>query len=100
SDSFANVYSIEILWIDQIQQGLKQFKPTYIQHLINGNNSNYKIINKIEQMALIQTNNNQQYLAIILKSQINQQKVFLNFILFLFYFIKIKLILLGWISFP
>ncbi|CAF5182451.1 unnamed protein product, partial [Rotaria sp. Silwood1] len=74
SDSSANVYLIEISWIDQIQQGLKQFQPTRIQHLINGNNNNYKIINYIQQMNLIQTNNNQLYLAIIIKSQINQQK--------------------------
>jgi len=75
SDSNANIYSIEILWINQIQQGLKQLQPTHIQHLINGTNSNNKIINKIEQMGSIQINNNQQYLAVIVKSQTNQQKV-------------------------
>ncbi|CAF1415297.1 unnamed protein product [Rotaria sordida] len=74
SDSSGNVYSIEISWINQIQQGLKQLQPTHIQHLISGTNSNYKIINKIQQIGLIKTNNNQQYLAIIVKSQINQQK--------------------------
>jgi len=75
SDSIANVYSIEISWINQIQQGLKQFQSTHIQHLINGNNSNNKIINKIEQIGIIQINNNQQYLAVIVKSQTNTQKV-------------------------
>jgi hypothetical protein len=76
SDSTANVYSIEISWIDQIQQGLKQLQSTHIQHLINGMNSNHKIMNKIEQMGVIETNNNEQYLAVIVKSQTNQQKVF------------------------
>jgi hypothetical protein len=75
SDSSANVYLIEISWINQIQQGLKQFQSTYIQHLINGTNFNNKIINKIEQMGIIQTNNNQQYLAVIVKSQTDPQKV-------------------------
>jgi len=75
SDSNANVYSIEILWINQIQQGLKKFQSTHIQHLINGTNSNNKIINQIEQIGVIQTNNNEQCLAVIVKSQTNQQKV-------------------------
>ena len=71
SDSAANVYSIEISWINQIQQGTKKLLPTHIQHLINGENSK----NKIEHMGLIQTNNHEQYLAVITKSPINQQKV-------------------------
>lgn len=75
SDSIGNVYLIEILWIKQIQQGLKQFQSTRIQHLINGINFNNKIIHRIEQMAVIKTNNNQQYLAVIVKLQTNQQKV-------------------------
>ncbi|CAF5221075.1 unnamed protein product, partial [Rotaria magnacalcarata] len=75
SDSSANVYLIEISWINQIQQGLKQIQSTHIQHLITETNSTCKITNKIEQMGLIQTNNNEKYLTIIAKSQTNQKKV-------------------------
>ncbi|CAM2708763.1 unnamed protein product [Rotaria socialis] len=74
SDSSANVYLIEISWINQIQQGLKQIQSTHIQHLITETNSTCKITNKIEQMGLIQTNNNEKYLTIIAKSQTNQKK--------------------------
>ncbi len=65
SDSMANVYSIEISWIEQIQQGSKQLQSTHFQHLINGTNAK----NKIEQMSVIQTDNNEQYLAVIVKAQ-------------------------------
>jgi len=65
SDSMANVYSIEISWIEQIQQGSKQLQSTHLQHLINGTNAK----NKIEQMSVIQTDNNEQYLAVIVKAQ-------------------------------
>jgi hypothetical protein len=75
ADSNTNIYLIEILWIDQIQQGLKQLQSTHIQHLISAGHSNNKMINKIEQMGLIQIDNNEEYLAVIVKSQINQQKV-------------------------
>ncbi|CAF4677996.1 unnamed protein product, partial [Rotaria socialis] len=74
SDSSANVYLIEISWINQIQQGLKQIQSTHIQHLITETNSTCKITNKIEQMGLIQTNNNEKYLTIIVKSQTSQKK--------------------------
>jgi hypothetical protein len=78
ADSSANVYLIEILWINQIPQCLKQLQSTHIQHLINGENSSSKIIKKIEQIGLIQIDNNEQYLAVIVKSQTNQQKVLGN----------------------
>ncbi|CAF0941914.1 unnamed protein product [Adineta steineri] len=74
ADSNANIYLIEILWIDQVQQGLKQFQSTNIQHLIDGANSNQKFNNKIEQIGSIQIHNHGQYLAAIVKSQTNQQK--------------------------
>jgi hypothetical protein len=76
SDSAANVYLIEISWINQIQQGLKKLQSTHIQHLINGENSK----TKIEQMGLIQTDNHEQYLALITKSLTSQQKVSFKFI--------------------
>lgn len=81
-DSLSNVYSIEILWINQIEQKQKQIQSTNIQHLIKSNNS-------IQQIGLIQTNNKGQWLAIITKTQNNQQKVyfFINFISFKIYFI-------------
>ena len=71
-DSLSNVYLIEISWINQIQQGIKKLQSTHIQHLIQGEN----LKNKIEHIGFIQTNNDQQqpYLAIIMKSQTNQQK--------------------------
>jgi hypothetical protein len=76
SDSAANVYLIEISRINQIQQGLKELQSTHIQHLINGENSK----TKIEQMGLIQTDNHEQYLALITKSLTNRQKVSFKFI--------------------
>ncbi|CAF4453365.1 unnamed protein product, partial [Adineta steineri] len=39
ADSNANIYLIEILWIDQVQQGSKQFQSTNILHLIYEANS-------------------------------------------------------------
>lgn len=94
-DLNGNVYLIDILWINQIQQELKHFQKTNIQHLIHGNYSNDTLNYQIEQMNVIQINNNQQYLAIIVKSQINQQKVnqfFNNFLLIfvLFFFLGIN----------
>lgn len=76
-DCLSNIYLIEILWINQIKLKENQFQSTEIQHLIK---SNYLI----EQIGLIQTNNKGQLLTFISKTQINQQKVFL------FYLIKNK----------
>jgi hypothetical protein len=73
-DSLSNIYSIEIRWINQIQLKQKQIEKTNIQHLIK---SNYFI----EQIGLIQTNNKGQWLTIISKTQNNQQKVLLDFLL-------------------
>lgn len=74
SDSDSNVYLIEISWIKNIKTGFEQIKPTFIQQLIYGTNSDYNI----QHIDLIQTNNNQQYLTIIINSQKKQNKVNLN----------------------
>ncbi|CAF4464374.1 unnamed protein product, partial [Rotaria sp. Silwood2] len=66
-DSLSNIYSVEILWIDQIKEKQNKIQSTNIQHLIKSNDS-------IQQIGLIQTNNKGQWLAIITKTQINQQK--------------------------
>ncbi|CAF1236325.1 unnamed protein product [Rotaria sordida] len=66
-DSLSNIYSIEILWIDQIKEKQKQISSTNIQHLLKSNDL-------IQQIGLIKTNNKGQWLAIITKTQINQQK--------------------------
>jgi len=68
-DSLSNVYSIEISWINQIEQKQKQIQSTNIQHLIKSNHL-------IQQMGLIQTNNKGQWLAIITNTQ--QHKVYFN----------------------
>ena len=70
SDGKGNIYSIEISWFEQIKQGIKQFQSTRFQHLIDGKNSN-----QIEHFSPIQTNDNQLYLAIIVHSQTNENKV-------------------------
>ena len=75
SDLAANVYRVEVSWIDQVQQGIKQLPLTRIEHLVNETNLDYKIKKRIVQMNSIQTNNNKQYLAIIVQSQTDQQKV-------------------------
>ncbi len=56
ADSMGNVYSIEVSWIEQIQQGSKQIPPTHIQHLISGDSANKKTSNQIEQIGIIQSN--------------------------------------------
>ncbi|CAF4924225.1 unnamed protein product [Rotaria sp. Silwood1] len=66
-DSSSNIYSIEILWIDQIEEKQKKIPLTNVQHLIKSNDV-------IQQIGLIQTNNKGQWLAIITKTQINQQQ--------------------------
>lgn len=63
-DSKENLYSIEINWIEQIQQGVKQFQPTCFQHLFHGENFQY---------SLIENNAKQLYLTIIVQSQNNQE---------------------------
>jgi len=68
-DSLGNIYSIEINWIKQIQQGSQQFQSTNIQHLLQSNNSNQKLTNHIQQIAVLQS-----HLAVIHKSLIDQQR--------------------------
>lgn len=67
-DSSSNIYSIEISWINQIQEKQKLTSKTNIEHFIK---SNYFIY----QMGLIQTNNKGQWLTIITKTSNQQQKV-------------------------
>ncbi|CAF1416329.1 unnamed protein product [Rotaria sp. Silwood1] len=66
-DSSSNISSIEILWIDDLEEKQKKISSTNVQHLIKSNDS-------IQQIGLIQTNNKGQWLAMITKTQINQQK--------------------------
>ncbi|UJR16564.1 hypothetical protein I4U23_003465 [Adineta vaga] len=74
TDSNANIYVIEISWIDQIQQGSQQLQSTKIQHLIKGENSNNKIMNEIEQLSSIQIDNDGYCLAVIVKTQTTEEK--------------------------
>ncbi|CAF1195543.1 unnamed protein product [Adineta steineri] len=66
-DSLSNVYSIEISWINQIEQKQKQIQSTNIQYIIKSNNF-------IQQFGLIQTNNKGQFIAILTKTQKNDQQ--------------------------
>ncbi|UJR29834.1 hypothetical protein I4U23_017377 [Adineta vaga] len=67
SDSLSNVYSIEISWINQIDQKSNEIRSTNIQYLCKSDHS-------IEQIALIQRNNKGQWLAILTNTSQNQQK--------------------------
>jgi hypothetical protein len=67
-DSLFNVYSIEISWIEKIEQKEKTFPPTKIQHRFKSNDP-------IEQLALIQSNHQGQWLTILTKKPNSQQKV-------------------------
>jgi hypothetical protein len=64
-DSLSNIYSLEIEWINQIQQKQNQIHKTNIQHLIKSNYS-------IQQIGLTQINNKGQWFTFITN---NQQKV-------------------------
>ncbi|CAF0960227.1 unnamed protein product [Adineta ricciae] len=64
-DSSSNVYSIEISWINEIQE--KQISATKIQYLCKSNHS-------IEQIGLVQTTNKGQWLTILTKTSQNQEK--------------------------
>ncbi|CAF3758731.1 unnamed protein product [Adineta steineri] len=48
-DSLSNVYSIEISWINQIEQKQKQIQSTNIQHIIKSNNfiQQFEFLNRI-----------------------------------------------------
>ncbi|CAF0907463.1 unnamed protein product [Adineta ricciae] len=74
TDSNANIYAVEIAWVDQVQQGSKQLQPTQIQQLINGANLNNKITNEIEQLGSIYIDNYGHYLAAIVRSQANTEQ--------------------------
>jgi hypothetical protein len=61
-DTLSNIYSLEIFWINQIENKQTQLIKTNVQHLIKSNSP-------IEQFGLVQTNHRGQCLALITKSQ-------------------------------
>ena len=63
-----------IQWIDQIRRCSKQIQSTHIQHLVRENNLNNQIANKIEQMGLIKTKDNEQCLVMVVKIRKEDQE--------------------------
>ena len=67
-DSLANVYSIEILWINQIRNKSPRIDRTIIKHL-------FKCNSPIAQLGFIQTNYQGQWLTFLTKTINHQEKV-------------------------
>ena len=69
-DSMKNIYSIQINWIEQIQQKSTKIDRTIIQHL-------FKLNSHLFHCNFIQTKNNGQFLTFITQTTNDQLKVFI-----------------------